>query len=73
MALVGLETYSEYELAPPLQEIKYCRLTAIVTGAPQKAEKWSKKSKIPQENIYSYDNFEKIKENDELDIIYTPS
>lgn len=70
IALVGLGTYSTYELAPSLQETKYCRLAGIVTGTPAKEKRWAKKYNIPNENIYNYDNFDRIKDNDDIDIVY---
>jgi len=70
VALVGLGRYSEYELAPALQETKYCRLAGIVTGTPLKAKKWAKKYKLSENSIYNYDNFDTIINNEEIDIIY---
>ena len=35
IALVGLGSYSTYQLAPALQQTQYCRLTGIVTGTPE--------------------------------------
>ncbi|MCB0634341.1 MAG: Gfo/Idh/MocA family oxidoreductase [Lewinella sp.] len=70
IALVGLGRYSTFQLAPALQETEHCRLAAIVTGTPEKAEKWSKDFNIPQKNIYNYDTFDSIKDNPEIDIVY---
>ncbi len=70
IALVGLGTYSTYELAPSLLETSYCRLAGIVTGTPDKEKKWADKYNIPKENIYNYDNFDRIKDNDDIDIVY---
>lgn len=70
IALVGLGTYSTYELAPSLLETKYCKLAGIVTGTPSKAEAWMKKYKLPKENVYNYDNFDSIANNDDIDIVY---
>ncbi|WP_247236584.1 Gfo/Idh/MocA family protein [Telluribacter sp. SYSU D00476] len=70
IALVGLGKYSEGELAPALEETKLCRLAGIVTGTPEKAEKWKKKYNIPAENIYNYQNFDQIRDNPEIDIVY---
>ncbi len=70
IALVGLGTYSRQELAPSLEQTKHCYLAGIVTGSPDKAEKWSKKYAIPKENIYNYDNFDTIVTNDNIDIVY---
>ena len=70
IALVGLGKYSEEQLAPALQETQRCKLTAIVTGTPEKAEKWKKKYNIPDKNIYNYQNFDSIKNNPDVDIVY---
>src|SRR5215213_2293815 len=66
IALVGLGGYSENQLAPALKETKHCYLAGLVTGTPDKAEKWKKKYDIPDKNIYSYQNFESIKDNPDI-------
>jgi predicted dehydrogenase len=70
VALVGLGKYSTEQLAPALQETKKCKLAGIVTGSPEKAVQWQKKYSIPQNNIYDYTNFDSIKNNPEIDIVY---
>jgi predicted dehydrogenase len=70
VALVGLGYYSTDLLAPALQQTKNCYLAAIVTGTPSKAEAWKKKYSIPDKNIYSYDNFDTIANNPDIDVIY---
>jgi predicted dehydrogenase len=70
VALVGLGNYSTNQLAPALQQCNLCRLAGIVTGSPEKAEKWSKQYNIPQKNIYHYQNFDEIKNNEDIDIVY---
>lgn len=70
IALVGLGSYSEEQLAPALQETKHCYLAGVVTGTPSKAEKWISKFKVPPGNTYNYENFDLIKDNPNIDIIY---
>jgi predicted dehydrogenase len=70
IALVGLGNYSTYQLAPALQETKYCYLAGVVTGTPEKADKWKKQYSIPDKNIYNYSNFDEISKNDSIDVIY---
>lgn len=70
IALVGLGNYSTMQLAPALQETKLCKLAGIVTGSPDKAKIWSQKYAIHQKNIYNYENFDKIKDNPDIDIVY---
>ncbi|WP_299701540.1 Gfo/Idh/MocA family oxidoreductase [uncultured Pontibacter sp.] len=70
IALVGLGQYSTNQLAPALQETEHCYLAGIVTGTPSKAEAWKKKYNIPDKNIYSYDTFDQIANNKDIDIVY---
>ena len=70
VALVGLGSYSAGQLAPALQETQHCRLAGIVTGTPAKEKEWMDKYGIPQENVYNYENYDGIADNDDIDIIY---
>jgi predicted dehydrogenase len=70
IALVGLGKYAGGQLAPALKETKHCYLAGIVTGTPGKAKDWKKKYDIPDKNIYNYDNFDTIKDNPDIDIVY---
>ena len=70
VALVGLGNYSTHQLAPALQLTDLCKLTAIVTGSPEKASKWANQYDIPHKNIYNYKTFDQIKDNGEVDIVY---
>ncbi|WP_235297399.1 Gfo/Idh/MocA family protein [Portibacter marinus] len=70
IALVGLGSYSSGQLAPALQETSECHLAGIVTGTPAKEKQWAQQYDIPQKNIYNYQNFDDIKDNDDIDIVY---
>lgn len=70
IALVGLGGYSTGQLAPALQETKHCYLAGIVTGTPEKATRWKQQYNIPDKNIYNYQNFDSIKDNPDIDIVY---
>lgn len=70
VALVGLGYYSTDLLAPALQLTQNCYLAGIVTGSPEKAERWKKKYDIPDKNIYNYDNFDRIADNPDIDVVY---
>lgn len=70
VALVGLGSYSTYQLAPALQDCKYCHLAGIVTGTPAKAEKWMQQYGIAEQHVYSYDSFDQIASDDAIDIVY---
>ncbi len=70
VALVGLGDYSTSQLAPALEGTQHCYLAGIVTGTPSKAEVWKEKYQIPEKNIYNYGNFDSIKDNKDIDIVY---
>ncbi len=69
-ALVGLGSYAGGQLAPALQQTENCYLAGIVTGTPEKEGEWAEKYNIPQKNIYNYDNFDEIADNDDIDVVY---
>jgi predicted dehydrogenase len=70
VALVGLGNYATGQLAPALQETTQCELAGIVTGTPAKAETWTKKYDIPDDNVYNYETYDRIADNEDIDIIY---
>ena len=70
IALVGLGKYSSEQLAPALKETEYCYLAGVVTGTPEKADQWKRKYDLPEKNIYNYTNFDEIKHNQDIDIVY---
>ncbi|CCH52904.1 oxidoreductase domain protein [Fibrisoma limi BUZ 3] len=70
VALVGLGNYSEGQLGPALKETKNCRLAGIVTGTPDKIDKWKREYDIPDKNVYNYDTFDQIADNPDIDIVY---
>ena len=70
IALVGLGGYATGQLGPALLETEHCYLAGIVTGTPSKIPAWVQKYKVPEKNIYSYDTYDQIKDNPDIDIIY---
>ena len=69
-ALVGLGGLSTNQIAPALAKTKHCRLAGVVSGTPAKIERWQKQYNIPAKNCYSYDTYDQIADNPEIDIIY---
>jgi predicted dehydrogenase len=70
-ALVGLGSLSGNQIAPALLEkTKLCKLTGLVSGHPDKAKEWARKYSVPEKNIYDYQNFDQIKNNPDIDVVY---
>ncbi|TDN39752.1 Gfo/Idh/MocA family oxidoreductase [Hymenobacter sp. UV11] len=70
VALVGLGNYSTGQLAPALQQTKYCQLAGVVTGSPEKAVKWQQQYGIAAKNCYDYKTFDRMMDNPAIDIVY---
>ena len=70
VALVGLGSYAGGQLAPALMETKNCYLAGVVTGTKSKEKIWQDKYNIPKKNVYNYDTFDQISNNDDIDIVY---
>jgi predicted dehydrogenase len=70
VAVVGLGKYGEGQIIPALQETQHAYLAGIVSGSPQKCEKWKQQSQLPGDSIYNYQTFDSIKDNAAIDIVY---
>ena len=70
IAFLGLGGYAGGQLAPALQTAEHCYLAGIVTGTPSKIPTWQSKYAIPDKNVYNYENFDSIKDNKAIDIVY---
>ncbi|NVN04536.1 Gfo/Idh/MocA family oxidoreductase [Asaia spathodeae] len=69
-AIVGLGKYAINQILPAFGECQHARLAGLVSGDPQKARKVASAYGVPEKNIYSYDNFDDIRNNPEIDAVY---
>src|SRR5215204_4005416 len=70
IALLGLGGYASGQLGPALRETRLCELRAVVTGHPEKGEQWANEFSLKKQNIYSYETFDRIADNKDVDIVY---
>ena len=70
VAVCGLGSLSNGQIAPALQLTRNCRLAGIVTGTPSKAEDWKKRFGIPDKNVYDYKSMHRMADNKDIDIVY---
>ncbi len=70
IALVGLGSYSTYQLAPALQDTRHCHLAGIVTGTPSKARAWMDQYDIAEDHVYDYESFDSIADDTAIDVVY---
>jgi predicted dehydrogenase len=69
VALMGLGGYAG-RVADAIQNCKRVKITALVSGTPEKLQTWSKKYNVPEKSCYNYQNFDTIKLNKEVDAVY---
>ncbi len=70
VAIVGLGEYALNSLIPALKETKHCYLTSIVSDEEDTVKEVAKKNNLPSKNIYTYENFDEIISNDDVQIVY---
>src|SRR5262249_54723164 len=69
-AIVGLGNLSIYEILPAFAKCEKSKVVAFVSGHPDKANKLALRYGVNPKNIYNYQNYDSIKDNPEVDIIY---
>ena len=70
LALCGLGSYSNGELAPALLETANVKLVAAITGTRAKGEKLAAAHGFPTANVYGYGDWDKVAANKDIDIVY---
>ena len=68
--IVGLGRISMDHFMPGVALSKTGRITALVSGHREKAEKQAAQYNVPSPSIYSYDNYDEIAQNKEIDAVY---
>src|SRR5437763_13098490 len=69
-AVVGLGNLSIHEILPAFAKCEKSKVVAFVSGHPDKASKLALRYGVDPKNIYNYQNYDSIKDNPEVDIIY---
>ncbi|TDE10512.1 Gfo/Idh/MocA family protein [Dyadobacter psychrotolerans] len=69
-AVVGLGHLSLEEIIPALFSCKKSKLVALVSGTPEKMKKVAAQYGIKSQNCYSYQTYDQLKNNKEVDVIY---
>jgi predicted dehydrogenase len=69
-AIVGLGSLAINQILPAFAKCEKSRVVAFVSGHPDKANKLALRYGVNPKNIYNYQNYDAIKDNPEVDIIY---
>lgn len=70
VALVGLGEYSTGQLGPALKETQHCYLAAVVSDEEKKRKQWQAEYNLNETGLYDYEDFDEIKYNKDVDIVY---
>jgi predicted dehydrogenase len=69
-APVGLGDISEIFMRA-VQNSQHSRITGLVTGHPrEKGQKYAAQYNVPQSSIYTYETYDRIRDNKAIDVIY---
>lgn len=69
-AIVGLSKLVMDEVLPAFKLCRYAKLVALVSAHDEKAGDVAKQYGLNEKAIYNYDNFDDIKHNAEIDVVY---
>lgn len=69
-AIVGLGRLALEEIMSAFGECKFARPVALVSGDRAKADKVAQQYGIKPENIYNYQNYDNLRNNPDVDVIY---
>ncbi len=69
-AIVGLGSYSLGVIIPQLANCTHSRLAAVVSGDPVKAARTARRHGLSDHAIYSYADFDRLRDNPDVDIVY---
>jgi predicted dehydrogenase len=69
IAIMGLGKYG-HMIAEAMNGCKRVKVTGAISGSPSKIKEWQSKYSISEKNCYTYENFDEIKNNPDIDAVY---
>ena len=69
-AIVGLGYYGLDIILPQFANCEHSRVTALVSGDRAKALATAARYGVPERSIYSYETFDQIRDNPDVDVVY---
>jgi predicted dehydrogenase len=69
VAIMGLGGYGT-RVAEAMRSCKKAKLVGVISGTPSKIQNWQSKYDIPAKNCYNYEDFDKIRDNPDIDAVY---
>ena len=68
--IVGLGSLAINEILPAFAKCEKSKVIAFVSGHADKAYKLAQRYGVSSKNIYNYENYDSLKDNPEIDIVY---
>ena len=69
-AIVGLGSLAINQILPAFARCEKSKVTALVSGHPDKAKKLAARYGVAEASIYNYDTYEKLRDNPDVDVVY---
>ena len=69
-AIVGLGSYATRQIMPNFAGCDHARIVALVSGTPAKLDSYGTQYGIPATHRYSYKDFDRIRDNPDIDAVY---
>jgi len=69
-AVVGIGELTLGQILPAFGEAKKSKPVALVSGHPEKAKQVAEGYGVPGQSIYNYENFDSIRDNPDIDVVY---
>ncbi|HUQ96694.1 MAG TPA: Gfo/Idh/MocA family oxidoreductase [Chitinophagaceae bacterium] len=69
VAILGLGSYGT-RVADAMKACTRAKLVGAISGTPSKLKDWQAKYNIPEKNCYNYENYDRIKDNPDIDAVY---
>ncbi|HEY4336950.1 MAG TPA: Gfo/Idh/MocA family oxidoreductase [Puia sp.] len=69
VAIMGLGYYATL-VAEAMKSCTKAKLVGVISGTPAKIKTWQGKYGIPEKNCYNYENFDRIRDNPDIDAVY---
>ncbi|NYT40593.1 Gfo/Idh/MocA family oxidoreductase [Sphingomonas sp. R-74633] len=69
-AIVGLGNYATNQIMPRIKDCEFAELKALVSGTPAKLDKFGAQYGIPKTHQYSYQDYDRIRDNPDIDLVY---
>lgn len=69
-AIVGLGHYATRIIMPEFANCRFSRVAALVSGSPDKLERYGRDYGVPERSCYGYAEFDRLRDDPAVDVVY---